>query len=245
MRIILILFGALITGSAHAQFGNLIKDLKSAVEGATQTSSQQTGAQQTSSQQTNPPVTTKQQPFVPGSKQDEKPAQTSSPPNSQKAQIKGPPAKSEFIAFQCLINGKEIIYRNNFDSDDRNINVRMANVYTKPQLMDYDWRTDHKDPLQFTEEKGNRLTVSTVYFKIKQMTYGISHCEGMMCGNPNQPYSFTIFDGSKKIKQEFCDEDTASEFNFPLKTDRNGKVSTQIKEAIIVKPSPLKFNPFN
>lgn len=232
MRNILLIVGILITGSAHAEFGNLIKELKSAVESATQNSQKPT----------NQPVAPNQQP---GSKQDEKPAQTNSSPNSQMAQIKGSPEKSDFIAFQCMINGKELVYRNNFDSDDQNISVRMENVNAKPLLVDYDWRTVYKDPLFFTQESGNRVTISTVYFKVKKMTYGISHCEGMMCGNPNQPYSFTVFNGNKKIAQEFCDEDTAAEFNFPLKADKNGKLSSQMKDVIVVKTTPLKFDPFN
>lgn len=232
MRNILLIVGILITGSAHAEFGNLIKELKSAVESATQNSQKPT----------NQPVAPNQQP---GSKQDEKPAQTNSSPNSQMDQIKGPPEKSDFIAFQCMINGKELVYRNNFDSDDQNISVRMENVNAKPLLVGYDWRTVYKDPLFFTQESGNRVTISTVYFKVKKMTYGISHCEGMMCGNPNQPYSFTVFNGNKKIAQEFCDEDTAAEFNFPLKADKNGKLSSQMKDVIVVKTTPLKFDPFN
>ncbi len=95
------------------------------------------------------------------------------------------------------------------------------------------------------EESGNRFSITTVYFKDKKTTYGISFCEGMMCGNPSQPYSFSIFDGAKKVKQEFCDEDTASNFNFPIKADKNGKLSSQEKNVIIIKKSPLKFNPFN
>jgi len=158
---------------------------------------------------------------------------------------KGPPGKNEFVAFQCKINGKELIYSNNFDSDDPNISVRMANVNAKPILMDYDWRSSSKSTLFLNEEVGDRVSITTVYFKDKQSTYGISFCEGMMCGNPNQPYSFSIFNGDKKVKQEFCDEDSASEFNFPIKADKKGKYLSQMKSVIIVKKSPLRFNPFN
>ena len=234
----LLLVSFLSAGSAHAQFGNLLKDLKSATEGATQ--NQKVEPPQTQ-QQTQP---TKQQPFVPGPATKENSAPTAQPA-AQKTVPKGPPATSRDIAFQCKVNGKELIYGNNLDSDDPNINVRMANVNAKPLLMDYDWRSEAKDTLYLTEETGNRVSVTTVYFKVKQMTYGISFCEGMMCGNPNQPYSFTIFNGDKKVKQEFCDEDTASEFNFPVKADKNGKLSSQLKNVLVLKKSPLKFNPFN
>jgi hypothetical protein len=165
--------------------------------------------------------------------------------NGQTSASKGPPGKNEFVAFQCKINGKDLIYSNNFDSDDPNISVRMANVNNKPLLMDYDWRSSNKATLFLNEEVADRATVTTVYFKDKQTTYGISFCEGMMCGNPNQPYSFSIFNGDKKVKQEFCDEDSASEFNFPIKADKKGKYNSQNKSVIIFKKSPLKFNPFN
>jgi hypothetical protein len=121
----------------------------------------------------------------------------------------------------------------------------MANVNAKPILMDYDWRSSSKSTLFLNEEVGDRVSITTVYFKDKQSTYGISFCEGMMCGNPNQPYSFSIFNGDKKVKQEFCDEDSASEFNFPIKADKKGKYLSQMKSVIIVKKSPLRFNPFN
>ena len=234
----LLLVSLLSVGSAHAQFGNLLKDLKSATEGATQ--NQKVEPPQTQ-QQTQP---AKQQPFVPGpaTKENSAPA---TQPAAQKTASKGPPATSREIAFQCKVNGKELIYGNNLDSDDPNITVRMANVNAKPLLMDYDWRSEAKDTLYLTVETGNRVSVTTVYFKVKQMTYGISFCEGMMCGNPNQPYSFAIFNGDKKVKQEFCDEDTASEFNFPVKADKNGKLSSQQKNVLVLKKSPLKFNPFN
>lgn len=230
----LLLVSLLSAGSAHAQFGNLLKDLKSATEGATQN-------QKVEQPQAQP---AKQQPFIPGTATKDNSAPTTQPA-AQKTASKGPPATSREIAFQCKVNGKELIYGNNLDSDDPNINVRMANVNAKPLLMDYDWRTESKDTLYLTEETGNRVSVTTVYFKAHQMTYGISFCEGMMCGNPNQPYSFTVFNGNKKVKQEFCDEDTASEFNFPVKADKNGKLTSQQKNVLVLKKSPLKFNPFN
>ena len=220
---LLLLVSLFSAGAAHAQFGNLLNDLKSAVVGV----SQNKKAEQSQSQPT---------------KENSVPATT---PATQKTAPKGPPPTSREIAFQCKVNGKELMYGNNLDSDDPNIYVRMANVNAKPLLMDYDWRSEAKDPLYLTEEAGNRVSVTTVYFKVKQMTYGISFCEGMMCGNPNQPYSFAIFNGDKKVKQEFCDEDTASEFNFPVKADKNGKLSSQLKSVIVLKKSPLKFDPFN
>ena len=221
MRLLsILLIGLFSTGTAHAQFGNLLNDLKSAIDGASQ------------NQKTEQAQSSKQQPVTPA-------------PATQKTAPKGPPATSRDIAFQCKVNGKDLIYKNNLDSDDPNISVRMANVNAKTLPTDYDWRSEYKDPLYLTEETGNRVSVTTVYFKVKQMTYGISYCEGMMCGNPNQPYSFAIFNGDKKVSQEFCDEDTASEFNFPVKADKNGKLASQLKEVIVIKKSPLKFNPFN
>lgn len=231
----IILAALLTTGSAHAQFGNLLKDIKSATEGVLQNKNAE--PVQSQDQQL------KQQPFTPGPATNEN--STPVAKANQNETTNRPPQPSPYIAFQCKINGKELVYGNNLDSDDPNINVRMANVNAKPLQMDYDWRSEAKDPLYLTEETGNRFSVTTVYFKIKQMTYGISFCQGMMCGNPNQPYSFAIFSGDKKVKQEFCDEDSASEFNFPVKVDKNGKLTSQMKDVIIIKKSALKFNPFN
>ena len=242
MRLLnIFLVGILFTGSAHAQFGGFLKDLKSAAEGIVQNQRPETVPVPAPAQSQN----TKQETFVPGppSKENTPPVASSSSPT--KATPKGPPEKSPLIAFQCKINGKELIYRNNLDSDDPNISVRMESVNAKPLLMDYDWRSEAKDPLYVSEETGNRALLTTVYFKVKQTTYSISLCEGMMCGNVNQPYSFAVFNGDKKISSDLCDEDTASEFNFPIKSDKNGKLLTQQKSVLMIKKSSLKFNPFD
>jgi len=231
-----IILSVLFTGSAHAQFGNFLKELKSAAEAA----SSQAGTETTQSQN-------KQQSPATGSAAKGNTQQSSSNQSGLKAVDAGPPAKSDAVAFQCKINGKTLLFGNNLDSDDPNITVRMENVHAKPLVVDYDydWSTTYKDPLRITEESGNRYTITTVYFMEKQKTYGVSFCEGMLCGNPDQPYFFTVYDGTKKVSQEFCDENTASEFNFPVKMDKNGKLVTQLKEVIVVKKSTLKFNPFN
>ena len=222
----ILLAGIFFTGSAQAQFGSFLKDLKSATEGIVQSQRPEVA----------PP------PPAP-SKESTPPAASSSSPT--KLTPKGPPEKNPFIAFQCKINGKDLIYRNNLDSDDPNISVRMENVNSKALLVDYDWRSEAKDPLYVSEETGNRALLTTVYFKVKQTTYGITLCEGMMCGNVNKPYSFAVFNGDKKISSDLCDEDTASEFNFPIKTDKNGKLLTQQKNVLTIKKSTLKFNPFD
>jgi hypothetical protein len=214
------------TFQANAQFSNLLRDLKSTAESITK-----------------PLQAPKQEPFVPGSPKEtvQQPATTAvTPPVT-----KGPPKPDPEIAFQCKVNGKEIIYRNNFASDDPNINITLDHIHSKRLMQDYDYRTTSKEPLYVNEETGQRVSVTTVYFKDKQMTYGISFCQGMMCGNPNQPYSFTVFNGEKKVQQDFCDEDSASEFKFPIKTDSNGKLMTTMKDVIVIKKTNLKFNPFN
>lgn len=218
---------ALSTFQANAQFSNLLRDLKSTAESLTK-----------------PLQTPKQEPFVPGPPAKEAGQQTATAPIAP-ALTKGPPKPDPDIAFQCKINGKDVIYRNNFASDDPNINITLDHIHSKRLMQDYDYRTTSKEPLFINEETGHRVSVTTAYFKDKQMTYGISFCQGMMCGNPNQPYSFTVFNGDKKVQQDFCDEDSASEFNFPIKTDKNGKLITTMKEVIVIKKTNLKFNPFN
>lgn len=215
-------------GATHAQLGNFLKDVKNAAD------SLKNGSRV---EQPLPADTAKQaaSPVVPAP----------TPMDAKKTAENGPPEKNEYVSFQCKIKGKKLFYGNNFDSDDVNIAVRMENIHPKPLDVESDWRTTQKEPLYIMEESGDRVTVTTVYFKFKQMTYGISFCEGMMCGNPDQPYSFAVFNGEKKVSQDFCDEGSASEFNFPVKLDNKGKLISTFKEVIVVKKSPLKFNPFN
>lgn len=211
----------------NAQFGGILNDLKSAAESALRP------------QQSAKPET------FPGVSSVKEPSSAISNSNSPGQVAQKPPVASREIAFQCKINGKEVVYRNEFDSDDQRISMTFAHINQKRLQLDYDYRTTFKEPLYVHEELGHRFSITTVYFKEKQMTYGISHCQGMMCGNPDQPYSFTIFNGDKKVRQDFCDENTASEFNFPLKIDKNGKLITDLKEVIVIKKTKLKFNPFN
>ena len=117
--------------------------------------------------------------------------------------------------------------------------------WVETKYPEYDFTTNYKNPMMMSINEGNKQTITTYYFKIKQMTYAISHCEGMLCGNPSQPYWFTVFDNNKKIKQDDCDENTATDFNFPIDIDKKGTVKTQMKDVLIIKKSTLKFDPFN
>ena len=149
-------------------------------------------------------------------------------------------------AFQCKIKGKDVIYTDNYDSDDPYIGVRLANIYPK-ELMPgygtpgYDYRTTFKEPLFVTEEVLSRATITTVYFKIKNYTYGISMCQGMWCVT-GQNYSFTTFDGNKRVSQAYCDEGSESDFKFPFKRNEKEKLISLMKDVLIVKKSPLKFS---
>ncbi len=216
---------ALSTFQANAQFSNLLRDLRSTAELLAK-----------------PLQIQKQEPFTPADATKEATQQPATTPVSPQVS-KGSPALNQDIAFQCKINDKVIIYKNNFSSDDPNINITLNHIHSKRLMQDYDYRTTLQDPLYVTEEIGHRVSVTTAYFQDKQMTYGVSFCQGMMCAKPKQPYSFTVFIAENKIQQDFCDEDSASAFNFPIKTDQNGELVTHMKEVIVIKKTNLKFTP--
>ena len=204
--------------NAYAQFGGLMDTIKKQAE------------QITASPKTEPA-----------------PVATNTNTTSNKSAAKEAPSNkfkpNQDTAFSCKINGKQLVYTNNLASDDHNISVNFNWVDAKNP--ENDFRTTYKEPMLLSINEGNKATITTYYFKIKQMTYAISHCDGMLCGNPSQPYWFTVFDNNKKVKQDDCDENTASDFNFPIDTDKKGNVKTQNKDVLIIKKSTLKLDPFN
>jgi len=226
----LITFSVLSLGAnvANAQFGNLLKDLKSATENLTNPQSQGKKGTETSNQDSGQV------------KQPQKPNGTpAAPAEDYSAQY-----REQNTVFRCTVKGKRVAYQKHFDSEDAHISITLENINPKRLMPEYDYRTDAKQLLYVAEEKGNRFSVTTVYFQDKDTTFGISQCEGMMCGNPNQLYSFTVYKNNKKTYQEFCDEGSEKEFSFPFGTDKSGKLVTKMKEVLLIKNTKLKFSPF-
>jgi hypothetical protein len=222
----------IISNSADAQFGGLLNQLKDQVTDAINSAG--TPPKTPVPPQVNAPTPPK--------------VNTPAPPTVNAPNTAIDTSSNKFqpnsdTAFSCRIAGKQLVFSKNFASEDPNISVNFNLVdVTKP---DVDFRTTFKEPMMLSINDGNRQQITSYYFKIKQMTYAISHCEGMLCGNPNQPYWFTVFENNKKINQDDCDENTATDFKFPIEIDKKGNAVTQMKDVLIIKKSNLKFDPFN
>ena len=233
----------IISNSANAQFGGLLNQLKDQVTETIKSGS--TPPKASAPPQVNTPIPPAVNTFTPG------PATKKEQQEAQKHVPSGPPEKQWDIAFQCKIGGKSLVYHYSEEEGRPEIGVEIPDIFGKPlQGASYHYNTTenakNKKTLFLHQEAGQRSLLSTVYYNINKTTYAISNCQGMMCGNPSQPYSFSVFDGDKKIKEEFCDEDTASEFNFPLKENlKTERLVTTQPAVIIIKKSSLKFNPFN
>jgi hypothetical protein len=219
---------SLLSSNANAQFGGLLDNLKKQAEQITQINKTETPA--------NTPTIQPNNKNTPSGK-------VESAPNTQKESSSNQFVPTIDTAFSCKIEGKQLVFTKNLDSDDPNISVNFNLIDVTSNT--HDFRSTFKDPIMLSINEGNRQTITSYYFQIKQMTYAISHCEGMQCGNPSQPYWFTVFDNNKKIKQNDCDENTSTDFNFPISMDKNGTVKMQNKNVLIIKKSNLKFDPFN
>jgi hypothetical protein len=222
----------IVSNSATAQFGGLLNQLKDQVTDAINSgsSSPKTPAPPQVNAPTPPKVNAPAPPTV-------NPSTTAIDTSSNKFQ------PNSDTAFSCRIAGKQLVFSKNFASEDPNISVNFNLVDVTKSAVDF--RTTFKEPMMLSINDGNRQQITSYYFKIKQMTYAISHCEGMLCGNPNQPYWFTVFENNKKINQGDCDENTATDFKFPIEIDKKGNAVTQMKDVLIIKKSNLKFDPFN
>jgi hypothetical protein len=218
----------LLSHSAHAQFGGLLDNLKKQAEQITQINKTETPVKAPTSQNNTKEIV---------------PAKVDVPSNVAKDSNSNAFTGNINTAFACKIEGKQLVYTKNLDSEDPNISVNFNLIDVTSNTSDF--RSTFKEPIMLSINEGNRQTITSYYFQIKQMTYAISHCEGMQCGNPSQPYWFTVFENNKKIKQDDCDENTATDFKFPIITEKNGMIKTQDKNVMIIKKSNLKFDPFN
>jgi hypothetical protein len=219
---------SILSSSAHAQFGGLLDNLKKQAEQITQINKTEIP--------TKPSLNS-------GNTKETIPTKADNPSNLAKDSSSNAFTPNTNTAFACKIEGKQLVYTKNLDSDDPNISVNFNLVDVTSNESDF--RTTFKEPIMLSINEGNRQTITSYYFQVKQITYAISHCEGMQCGNPSQPYWFTVFENNKKIKQDDCEDNTATDFKFPIITEKNGIIKTQDKNVLIIKKSNLKFDPFN
>lgn len=143
------------------------------------------------------------------------------------------------IAFSCKINNKPLIFCKTFETEDPYMSVTLNHSYDTGKN-ELSHSSDQQGPFLVSQEDDNRRSVTTVYFTQKNMTYGISECNGMLC-NPEERYWFTTFKGTEKVSQAVCDPETETGFEFPITFDKKGKLVTQMKTVLAIKPSKLKF----
>ena len=143
------------------------------------------------------------------------------------------------IAFSCKINNKALIYCKTFETEDPYLSVTLNHVYDTGKN-ELSHMSDQQGSFFLSQEEGYRRSVTTVYFTQKNMTYGISECNGMHC-NPEERYWFTTFKGTEKVNQTVCDPGTETGFEFPVGFDKKGKLVAQMKRVLAIKQSKLKF----
>ncbi len=146
------------------------------------------------------------------------------------------------IAFSCKINGKPLIYCKTFETEDPYLSVTLNHVYDTGKN-ELSYSSDQQGPFLLTQEEDARRSITTVYFTQKNMTYGISECNGMHC-NPDERYWFTTIKGTEKVNQTVCDPGTETGFEFPVTFDKKGKLVAQMKRILTIKQSKLKFDQY-
>lgn len=144
------------------------------------------------------------------------------------------------VAFSCKINGKPLIYCKTFETEDPYMSVTLNHDYESGKN-ELSHMSGQPGPFLLTQEESHRRSVTTVYFTQKNMTYGISECDGMHC-NPEERYWFTTYKGSEKVSQAVCDPETETGFEFPVAFDKKGKLFSQLKSVLAIKQSKLKFD---
>ena len=163
-------------------------------------------------------------------------------PNSsseQQTQVDERICAKEFVAFSCKINGKALIYCKTFETEEPYLSVTLNHDYDSGKN-DLSYNSD-QGPLFLSQEEEYRRSVTTVYFSVKNMTYGISECNGMHC-NPDERYWFTTFKGTEKVNQLVCEPGTETSFEFPVVYDKKGKLVAQMKRVLAIKQSKFKFD---
>jgi len=99
----------------------------------------------------------------------------------------------------------------------------------------------------YSEHVNGKATLTSVYFKNKDISYAITTCEGMDC-NPDNGAWLSVVKGNKKIAGSgYCDAGTSSGFeNLPLVSDKNGiyhvlKKSDAISHYFLIKKNAKEF----
>jgi hypothetical protein len=220
--------------SAYAQFNDLMKTLQTITPPAATKSKEPAATPEAKSKPA--PVKPAEAPATPSR---DNPA-IQSATMDQASHVDERICTRDSIAFSCKIKGKPLVYCKTFETEDPYMSVTLNHDYDsgKNELSFMSGQA----PFLLSQEEGYRRSVTTVYFTQKNMTYGISECNGMHC-NPEERYWFTTFKGTEKASQTFCDAETETEFAFPVAFDKKGKLVAQMKRVLAIKPSKLKFEP--
>ena len=220
--------------SAYAQFNDLMKTLQTITPPAATKSKEPAAIPEAKSKAA--PAKPAQAPVTPAR---ENPA-IQSAATDQASPVDERICTRDSIAFSCKIKGKPLVYCKTFETEDPYLSGTLNHNYDsgKNELS----FMSGSAPFLLSQEEGYRRSVTTVYFTQKNMTYGISECNGMHC-NPEERYWFTSFKGAEKVSQTFCDAETETEFAFPVAFDKKGKLVAQMKRVLAIKPSKLTFEP--
>jgi len=180
---------------AHAQFGNLLQNIKGAIDSATTPSSNKASAANLTATGTSEyePCAQKQDAYF-------------------RCTIKGKPVGvcTNFDTDAPSVNfimGK---------MDKNYVHEYMNSVY--------DGAKDKYLVAQHSEGKFTLTTVSLKDDKDKSITYSLTECQGMEC-NPDKNTWLTITKGQSEIAGGgFCDAGSSTGFNFPFGEDKKGNL---------------------
>ena len=141
--------------------------------------------------------------------------------------------------FSCKVKGKKVAL----------CGAELGDVYNIMFTIDGKVIAEHQygEKYSFSEHVNGKATLSSVYFKNKDLSYAVTTCDGMEC-NPDNSAWLSIVKGGKKIAGSgFCDAGTSSGFeNLPLTYDKNGvyrvlKKSEEDSNYFSIKRNPKEF----
>lgn len=193
----------LVAVPAHAQFGNLLQNIKGAIDSATTPSSSNKGTSGSSSS------------------------------GAAGGGDYEPCIQKQDTYFRCTIKGKPVGVCTNFDTDAPSVNFIMGKMdknYVHEYMNSvYEGAKDRFMVAQHSDGKFTLTTVSIKDYKDKSLTYSITECQGMEC-NMDKSTWLTITKGQSEIAGGgFCDVGSSTGFNFPFNEDKNGNLVIKMK----------------
>jgi len=203
---------------ANAQFNDLLKSVKGAVDSVTNSA---------------------QKPSTPA------PANT--PASTKAANTTGACGEGEKLIFSCKVKGESLNYCYADQGGAHSLEGKTKLDGKAVSFIAHDLRdSGEKPPYANVQETPSNVDgrdqFTTVYITEKDnTTYAVTQCGGMRCGIlADQPW-FTVYKGTKKILNSACDEGSVTIQSFNYKLNNKGKV---INDGLYQeKKTKLDFNP--